>query len=101
MRKADVKRPYPPEFVSATTLAYLMDASERSIEEDVKRGFLPKPVFVGNKKRWYWPDIVKHLVKDELAGGGDEIQSEEDEYDRRLDLVDTTAPRQKAYPRVA
>lgn len=88
MRKAEVKRPYPPEFVSAATLAYLMDASERSIEEDVKRGFLPKPHFIGNKKRWHWPEVIQYLAAREPENDRSSNSDDVDEYDRDAKLVE-------------
>ena len=87
MRKAEVKRPYPPEFVSTATLAYLLDASERSIEEDVRRGFLPKPHFIGNKKRWHWSEVVQYLAARKPMTDEEIHYDAVDEYDRDAKLV--------------
>jgi predicted DNA-binding transcriptional regulator AlpA len=48
-RKAEVIRPFPPEFVSAETLAYLLDYSRSTVDDYVRRGLLPKAVTVGTK----------------------------------------------------
>jgi predicted DNA-binding transcriptional regulator AlpA len=61
MRKAEQQRPYSPDFVSAATLAYRLDCSERKISDYVKAGFLPKPVSIGNLIRWFWPEIVEYI----------------------------------------
>jgi hypothetical protein len=101
MRKVDVKRPYPPEFVSARTLAYLMDISERSLEDDLKRGFLPPPIYIGNKRRWWWPDVVKYLLKYDLEADDESARDDVDEYDRGLALVNEAAARKKTRAHIA
>jgi hypothetical protein len=37
-RKRDVERPYPPEYVSAETLAYLLDYSRSTVQGSVRPG---------------------------------------------------------------
>lgn len=43
---------YPPEYVSAETLAYRLDCSRATIDAYVRQGFLPKPETIGNLVRW-------------------------------------------------
>ena len=60
-RKAEVIRPFPPEFVSAETLAYLLDYSRSTVDDYVRRGLLPKAVTVGTNPRWHWPTVVTFI----------------------------------------
>jgi predicted DNA-binding transcriptional regulator AlpA len=78
MRKSKLSRPYPPDFVSAETLAYRLDCSVRSIQDYVKSGHIPKPVIIGNLVRWHWYDIVAQICAQNDAGAGLDI-GEEDE----------------------
>lgn len=57
-----VVRPYPPDFVSAATLAYRLDCSASVIPEYVRRGILPPSKSIGGLVRWYWPDVEQHLL---------------------------------------
>jgi len=72
MKKCDVNRPFPPDFVSAETLAYRLDCSRTTIDEYVRLGFLPQPESVGNLIRWDF-DEVRAKIKaqnDGTAEGG-------------------------------
>lgn len=62
MRKAEQNRPYPPDFVSASTLAYRLDLSLRIVQDYVRAGFLPPAVMVGNERRWSWADVLTHII---------------------------------------
>ncbi len=62
MRKADRTRPYPPDFVSAETLAYRLDCSERMVQDYVKAGILPEPQKIGNLVRWLWRDVQDRIA---------------------------------------
>lgn len=61
MRKSDQTRPYPPDFVSAETLAYRLDCSIRAVQDYSKSGLIPKPFMIGNLVRWRWSDIVERV----------------------------------------
>ena len=78
--KREMSRPFPPEYVSAETLAYLLDYSRSTVDEYVKRGLLPKPEMVGTNPRWYWPD-VRSFIRDRngLATATQTEQAEEDD----------------------
>lgn len=60
-RKHDVGRPYPPDYVSAETLAYRLDCSRSTIEAYVRAGLLPKPEFIGNLPRWDFAVVVSFI----------------------------------------
>jgi predicted DNA-binding transcriptional regulator AlpA len=79
-RKHEVERPYPPDYVSAETLAYRLDLSRSTIENYVKSGLLPKPRLIGNLPRWDFAEVVLFIKarNDESAKPGE--TSDEDEY---------------------
>src|SRR6516165_318929 len=73
--------PYPPDYVSAETLAYRLDCSRSTIDAYVRLGLLPKPEAIGNLQRWDFGQ-VKAFIKaqnttthgictEESSGGGD------------------------------
>lgn len=55
-------RPYPPDFVSAGTLAHRLDCSKTTINSYVQRGLLPKPTRIGELVRWRWVDVETFLA---------------------------------------
>jgi hypothetical protein len=57
--KREVSRPYAPDYVDAQTLAYRLCVSESTVENFVRRGQLPKPIFFHGLKRWKWTDIER------------------------------------------
>lgn len=61
-QRSKVSRPYPPDFVSAATLAYRLDCSASVIPDYVRRGILPPSKEIGGLVRWYWPEVVRHLL---------------------------------------
>ena len=61
-RKAASQRPYPPDFISADTLAYRLDYSRSSVDDFVRRGLLPPPVTVGANPRWHWPQVEEFIL---------------------------------------
>ncbi len=94
MRKSDRKRPYPPDFVSAETLAYRLDCSERQVTVYAKAKILPPPVTVGNLVRWSWAEVLDHIKLQNdgtLATGDDAGNVEPDDYSQ-----DIIGNRQKA-----
>jgi predicted DNA-binding transcriptional regulator AlpA len=60
-RKHTVERPYPPDYVSAETLAYRLDCSRATIDSYVRDGLLPKPEMVGNLQRWDFAGVVSFI----------------------------------------
>jgi hypothetical protein len=60
-RKFEPERPYPPDYVSAETLAYRLDCSPSTIESYVRSGLLPKPEFIGNLPRWDFAAVVAFI----------------------------------------
>jgi hypothetical protein len=80
-RKYGRERPYPPDFVSAETLAYRLDCSRSTIETYVREGLLPKPEFVGNLPRWDFAQVVSFIkARNERAGEAANRADREDAY---------------------
>ena len=59
--KSKIVRPYAPDYVDATTLAYRLCVSESSIEKWEREGKLPPRHDVFGFSRWKWAD-VEHLI---------------------------------------
>jgi len=51
------RRSYPPDYVSAETLAYRLDCSRSTIDAYVRLGLLPKPEAIGNLQRWDFVEV--------------------------------------------
>src|SRR5262249_20916140 len=60
-RKHEIGRSYPPDYVSAETLAYRLDCSRSTIDAYVRDGLLPKPELVGNLPRWDFAQVVAFI----------------------------------------
>jgi hypothetical protein len=60
-RKNGTQRIYPPDYVSAETLAYRLDCSPSTIESYVRAGLLPKPERIGNLPRWDFAAVVAFI----------------------------------------
>lgn len=58
MTKRAILGDRPPSYVSKTTLAAELDISESTVDEWVKRGFLPKPIRRGGSVRWCWAEVA-------------------------------------------
>lgn len=85
MRKAEQLRPYPPDYVSASTLAYRLDIAERTVLDYAKAGILPAPVAIGNAKRWSWAGVVAHIsAQNGLAAAEAGDKGDGDEYSSAL-----------------
>ena len=56
--KRELIRSFPPDFVSAETLAYRLDCSRSTIDEYVRLGILPKGDVVGNLVRWDFEEVA-------------------------------------------
>ncbi len=76
------RRRYPPDYVSAETLAYRLDCSRSTIDAYVRLGLLPKPESIGNLQRWNFGQ-VKAFIKVQNAAtheGQGSASGEEDAY---------------------
>ena len=85
--KNSVGRPYPPDFVSAETLAYRLDCSRSTIDAYVRAGLLPKPEIIGNLQRWDFSrvqDFIKARNSVRLLA-----EPEADAYSEGLDRAKT------------
>jgi hypothetical protein len=51
-RKSEIERSYPPDYVSAETLAYRLDCPVEAVEALMRRGALPRPRMIGGLRRW-------------------------------------------------
>ena len=82
VRKLEGSRPYPPDYVSAETLAYRLDCSRATIDAYVKMGLLPKPEIIGNLPRWDFGE-VRAFIKARNIGcgiGAADTADDEDAY---------------------
>ena len=79
VRKREGARPYPPDYVSAETLAYRLDCSRATIDAYVKMGLLPKPEIIGNLPRWDFGE-VRAFIKAHNIGGSVGAADNEDAY---------------------
>jgi excisionase family DNA binding protein len=75
------QRPYPPDYVSAETLAYRLDCSRSTIDQYVKAGLLPKPILLGNLVRWDFAAVKAYI---EARHNGELRDGEEDEFLRAV-----------------
>jgi predicted DNA-binding transcriptional regulator AlpA len=64
---ANCGRSYPPDYVSAETLAYRLDCSKSTVHAYVRSGLLPKPLKIGELVRWRWTDVKRFI--EELEQG--------------------------------
>lgn len=76
-RKNEVGRPYPPDYVSAETLAYRLDCSRSTIDSYVRAGLLPKPEMIGSLPRWDFAAVIAFI---KARNDGSDGSGEEDEY---------------------
>lgn len=82
----DHRRSFPPDFVSADTLAYRLDCSRSTIDAYVRQGRLPPPYQIGSLIRWDFA-VVRAFIE---ASGGDTtvengiIRSADDPYLKAL-----------------
>jgi predicted DNA-binding transcriptional regulator AlpA len=49
------------QYVSADTLAQLLDCSKTTVHGYVRRGILPRPLRIGELVRWRWVDVEKAI----------------------------------------
>lgn len=71
---------YPPDYVSAETLAYRLDCSRSTIDTYVRLGLLPKPETIGNLQRWDFGHVKAFIKAQNTDGGGVSPGFEEDAY---------------------
>jgi predicted DNA-binding transcriptional regulator AlpA len=77
---------YPPDYVSAETLAYRLDCSRSTIDAYVRSGLLPKPETIGNLQRWDFGQ-VKAFIKAQNTAQHETYQlaSDKDAYLKGLE----------------
>ena len=94
MRKNEQSRPYPPDFVSAETLAYRLDCSVRSVQDYAKSGLIPKPLVIGNLVRWDW-NAVRGRIEAQNCPSRTDADGDvaDDEYSSGIRKVIQTSPK--------
>jgi predicted DNA-binding transcriptional regulator AlpA len=60
-RRNKARYSYPPDYVSAETLAYRLDIAPSLIEVYVRDGVLPPPERLGSLKRWDFAEVVAFI----------------------------------------
>ena len=55
--KSKIVRPYAPDYVDATTLAYRLCVSESTVEKWEREGKLPPRHDVFGFRRWKWDEV--------------------------------------------
>ena len=74
---SEERRSYPPDYVSAETLAYRLDCSRSTIEVYVRMGLLPKPHSIGNLQRWDFGEVKAFIL---ARNSGDARREAEDDF---------------------
>jgi predicted DNA-binding transcriptional regulator AlpA len=87
-KRDELGRPFPPDYVSAETLAHRLDCSLTTIRCYVQRGLLPRPIKLGDLVRWRWRDVEHFLHALELT---EESLDNDDPY--LVPLIDGPAKR--------
>ena len=100
-KKACIQRPYPPPMADIEELSYQTTISTSTIRLYVRKGWLPPPHQVGNKKLWIMSEVMAHIAKInkmEENGGAQPANTDFDEYEKAISNV---APVQKTDDRAA
>ena len=71
---------YPPDYVSAETLAYRLDCSRSTIDAYVRLGLLPKPEIIGNLQRWDFGQVKAFIRAQNAAHEAHGLGPGEDAY---------------------
>ena len=80
------QRGYPPDYVSAETLAYRLDCSRSTIDKCVRLGLLPKPENIGNLQRWDFGKVKACIRAQNSARAANDVASgEEDAFLKGLE----------------
>jgi predicted DNA-binding transcriptional regulator AlpA len=76
---------YPPDYVSAETLAYRLDCSRSTIDTYVRLGLLPKPESIGNLQRWDFGQVKAFIKAQNAASSGIAASDDGDAFFRGLE----------------
>ena len=74
------RRSYPPDYVSAETLAYRLDCCRSTIDSYVRLGLLPKPEAIGNLQRWDFGQVKAFIKAQNAASINGTAPDQEDAY---------------------
>jgi predicted DNA-binding transcriptional regulator AlpA len=72
-------RGYPPDYVSAETLAYRLDCSRSTIDAYVRSGFLPRPQSIGNLQRWDFGQVKAYIRAQNIPISARNAESDEED----------------------
>lgn len=75
---------FPPDYVSAETLAYRLDCSRSTIDTYVRLGLLPKPESIGKLQRWDFRQVVTFIKLRNATETHNVSVEEEDAYSKGL-----------------
>ena len=64
--KSKIIRPYAPDYVDATTLAYRLCVSESTVEKLEREGKLPRRHDVFGFLRWKWEEVEAKIAGREM-----------------------------------
>ena len=64
--KSKIARPYAPDYVDKTTLAYRLCVSESSVEKLEREGKLPPRHDVFGFPRWKWEEVEAKIAGREM-----------------------------------
>ena len=76
---------YPPDYVSAETLAYRLDCSRSTIDTYVRLGLLPKPETIGNLQRWDFGQVKAFIKAQNTSSSGNVASDEDDAFFKGLE----------------
>ena len=65
--KCKIVRPYAPDYVDATTLAYRLCVSESTVEKWQREGKLPPRHDVFGFSRWKWEEVEAKIAAREMG----------------------------------
>ena len=85
---------YPPDYVSAETLAYRLDCSRSTIDAYVRSGLLPKPQTIGNLQRWDFGQVKAYIRAQNSPISTNNLAS--DEEDAFLKGLESEPPKKGA-----
>ena len=72
-------------YVSAETLAQLLDCSKTTVHGYVRRGIIPRPIRIGDLVRWRWVDVEKAIGCLEAGDHYSHADAGSDPYLERLE----------------
>jgi predicted DNA-binding transcriptional regulator AlpA len=72
--KSEITRPYAPDYVDVTTLAYRLSVSESTIERWERDRKLPRRRSIFGIQRWKWSEVEAFV--DGLLDSGESVETD-------------------------